>query len=97
MNNNFENFLAGKDWFTTITIPNRLVMKFPHEVQDLQLRIEMELKSFNSKIKLLSQESGVAILGNEKKEVVPLTEQEKTIVQKKIEEERNKGGGGNTL
>ena len=52
MNINSEDMLEGKDWVITVTIPNKIIRKYPRLVRLLQLRINMELQGFNRQIRI---------------------------------------------
>jgi hypothetical protein len=49
--NDLENFLLGNDWIYTITVPNKIVKKYPLSVSKLQRSVDFIVKGFNANIK----------------------------------------------
>ena len=94
--NNYQNFLAGKDWIITISIPNKLLIKHSREVQWLQIVIETELRKFNAEIKKLEGEAAEASLRTPQDGDKGITEEEKQAIVIKMEKDRKdrEGGGG---
>ena len=92
----YQNFLMGKDWIITITIPNKLLSKYPDQVRVLQFTIQMELERFNAEIKKLDGGMQKVRLGDPQGEDKIYTESEKQALLARMEKERaeREGGGG---
>lgn len=60
MGYNFDDLALNKDFLITIIVPSNLIKSFPAEVQELQMKIDMELQSFNSKVRLFAKGEKIA-------------------------------------
>ena len=88
-----KNFLAGKDWIITITIPNRLLSKYPREVQLLQFSIRMELERFNTQVKKIEKNFQQAIIETPETLDKNIPEAEKQAIVAKMEDDRKREAG----